>query len=238
MSRVFAYCRVSTLEQTTENQRREIEAAGFAIRSQRLIEEHISGSVAASERPGFIRLLDRMENGDVLIVTKLDRLGRNAMDIRKTVEQLAALDIRVHCLALGGVDLTSPAGKMTMQVISAVAEFERDLLLERTHSGIARAKAAGKRFGRPPILSEEQKQTVTELLNAGISISAIAREFNGSSRMSGEGGFDLQKEVISVAVSVSHALDHFDLVVDPFKLAGMHRPAHSRQDASPVRFQR
>lgn len=72
------------------------------------------------------------------------------MDIRKTVEQLAALDIRVHCLALGGVDLTSPAGKMTMQVISAVAEFERDLLLERTYSGIARAKAAGKRFGRPP----------------------------------------------------------------------------------------
>ena len=74
--------------------------------------------------------------------------------------------------------MTSPAGKMTMQVISAVAEFERDLLLERTHSGIARAKAAGNRFGRPPILSEEQKQTVTERLNAGISISAIAREFN------------------------------------------------------------
>lgn len=178
MSRVFAYCRVSTLEQTTENQRREIEAAGFAVKSQRLIEEHISGSVAASERPGFSKLLDRMENGDVLIVTKLDRLGRNAMDIRKTVEQLAASDIRVHCLALGGVDLTSPAGKMTMQVISAVAEFERDLLLERTHSGIARAKAAGKRFGRPSVLSEEQQSTVIARINAGISISAIAREFN------------------------------------------------------------
>lgn len=178
MSRVFAYCRVSTLEQTTENQRREIEAAGFAIRAQRLIEEHISGSVAASERPGFIRLLDRMENGDVLIVTKLDRLGRNAMDIRKTVEQLAVSDIRVHCLALGGVDLTSPAGKMTMQVISAVAEFERDLLLERTHSGIARAKSAGKRFGRPPVLNEEKQQAVLEQLNAGISISAIARQFS------------------------------------------------------------
>ncbi|MEI4080999.1 recombinase family protein, partial [Klebsiella pneumoniae] len=67
MSRVFAYCRVSTLEQNTENQRHEIEAAGFAIRPQRLIEEHISGSVAASERPRFIRLLDRMESGDVLI---------------------------------------------------------------------------------------------------------------------------------------------------------------------------
>ncbi|EKM5761835.1 recombinase family protein [Cronobacter turicensis] len=178
MSRVFAYCRVSTLEQNTENQRREIEAAGFAIRPQRLIEEYISGSVAAGERPGFIRLLDRMENGDVLIVTKLDRLGRNAMDIRKTVELLAASEIRVHCLALGGVDLTSPAGKMTMQVISAVAEFERDLLLERTHAGIARAKASGKRFGRPPILSDEQKRIVAERLNAGVSTSAVAREFN------------------------------------------------------------
>lgn len=177
MSRVFAYCRVSTLEQTTENQRREIEAAGFSVRPQRLIEEQISGSVAASERPGFARLLDRMENGDVLIVTKLDRLGRDAMDVRKTVEQLAASGIRVHCLALGGVDLTSPAGKMTMQVISAVAEFERDLLLERTHSGIARARAAGKRFGRPPVLDEKQRQAVLERIKSGASISAIAREF-------------------------------------------------------------
>ncbi|CDG99849.1 recombinase family protein [Xenorhabdus bovienii] len=178
MSRVFAYCRVSTLEQNTENQRREIEAAGFAIRPQRLIEEYVSGSVAAGERPGFTRLLDRMENGDVLIVTKLDRLGRNAMDIRKTVELLADSEIRVHCLALGGVDLTSPAGKMTMQVISAVAEFERDLLLERTHAGIARAKASGKRFGRPPALSDEQKKTVFLRINEGKSISAIAREFS------------------------------------------------------------
>ncbi|MGX5088899.1 recombinase family protein [Enterobacter sp. UPMP2052] len=183
MSRAFAYCRVSTLEQTTENQRREIEAAGFTVKPQRLIEEQISGSVAASERPGFDRLLDRMENGDVLIVTKLDRLGRDAMDVRKTVEQLAESDIRVHCLALGGVDLTSAAGKMTMQVISAVAEFEKDLLIERTHSGLARARAraAGKRFGRPPALNNEQRQTALEQLKAGASISAVARQF-GTSR--------------------------------------------------------
>ncbi|MER4626202.1 recombinase family protein, partial [Klebsiella pneumoniae] len=173
MSRVFAYCRVSTLEQNTENQRREIEAAGFTVKSQRLIEEHISGSVAASERPGFTRLLDRMENGDVLIVTKLDRLGRNAMDVRKTVEQLAASGIRVHCLALGGVDLTSAAGRMTMQVISAVAEFEKDLLIERTHSGIARARASGKRFGRPSSLNGVQQQVVLERLNAGVSIGLL-----------------------------------------------------------------
>ena len=180
MSRVFAYCRVSTQEQTTENQRKEIEAAGFSVRPQRLIEEQISGSVAASKRPGFTRLLDRMETGDVLIVTKLDRLGRNAMDVRMTVKQLATSDIRVHCLALGGVDLTSPAGKMTMQVISAVAEFERDLLIERTHSGIARAKTAGKRFGRPPALNHEQHKLVVERLNAGHSVASVAREFKTS----------------------------------------------------------
>ena len=140
-------------------------------------EVFVNGSVAAAERPGFIRLLGRMENGDVLIVTKLDRLGRNAINIRQIVELLAASQIRLHCLALGGVDLTSPAGKMTMQVISAVAEFERDLLIERTHAGIARAKASGKRFGRPPALDEEQKQAVLLRIDEGASISAIAREF-------------------------------------------------------------
>jgi putative DNA-invertase from lambdoid prophage Rac len=110
----------------------EIKAAGFAVEAHRLIEENISGSVAAKQRPGFMKLIDRMERGDVLVVTKLDRLGRNAMDVRATVEQLENSGVRVHCLALGGVDLTSPAGKMTMQVIAAVAEFERDLLIERT----------------------------------------------------------------------------------------------------------
>ena len=108
-------------------------------------------------------------------------LDRDAMDVRKTVEQLAESDIRVHCLALGGVDLTSAAGKMTMQVISAVAEFEKDLLIERTHSGLARARAAGKRFGRPPALNNEQRQTALEQLKAGASISAVARQF-GTSR--------------------------------------------------------
>ena len=177
MSRVFAYCRVSTTDQTTQNQSMEIKAAGFAIEAQRLIEESISGSVAAKERPGFTKLIDRMESGDILVVTKLDRLGRNAMDVRATVEQLASLGVRVHCLALGGVDLTSPAGKMTMQVIAAVAEFERDLLIERTQSGINRAKAAGKQFGRPPALNMAERVAVIERLAAGINITELAREF-------------------------------------------------------------
>lgn len=177
MSRVFAYCRVSTYDQTTENQLQEISTAGFAVDPRRVIEETISGSVAASERHGFSRLLDKMEAGDVLVVTKLDRLGRNAMDVRATVEGLQGLGVRVHCLALGGMDLTSPAGKMTMGVIAAVAEFERDLLIERTHAGLARAKAEGKLVGRPSALSVKQQHEVRTRLQAGESVAALARDY-------------------------------------------------------------
>ena len=109
------------------------------------------------ERKGFKRLVERLDWEDVLVVTKLDRLGRNAMDVRATVEKLDYEKVRVHCLALGGVDLTSAAGKMTMAVINAVAEFERDLLIERTQAGLTRAKAEGKTLGRPPDLSKEQR---------------------------------------------------------------------------------
>jgi putative DNA-invertase from lambdoid prophage Rac len=76
---------------------------------------------------------------DVLVVTKLDRLGRNVMDVGSTVARLAELGVRVHCLALGGVDLTSSTGKLTMNVLNAVAEFERDLLIERTQAGCGSA---------------------------------------------------------------------------------------------------
>ncbi|WP_423393120.1 recombinase family protein [Burkholderia sp. LMG 21824] len=177
MSRTFAYARVSTSDQTTANQLREIEAAGFSVDMRRVVSESISGSVSADQRPGFAKLLDRMEEGDVLIVTKLDRLGRNAMDVRATVEGLAERGVRVHCLALGGVDLTSAAGRMTMQVLSAVAEFERDLLIERTHAGIARAKAEGKTMGRPSALSDEQRADVLRELDAGTSVAGLARRF-------------------------------------------------------------
>ena len=149
MSRVFAYCRVSTVDQTYENQVLEIQAAGFQLEPRHIVAETISGSTPAMEREGFRKLIVRLDWYDVLVVTKLDRLGRNAMDVRATVEKLAGMRVRVHCLALGGVDLTSPAGKMTMAVIAAVAEFERDLLVERTQAGLSRAKAQGKRLGRP-----------------------------------------------------------------------------------------
>ncbi|MFM0302890.1 recombinase family protein [Paraburkholderia sediminicola] len=178
--RTFIYARVSTADQTTENQVKEVQAAGFTVDKKRIVTETISGSVAASERPAFAKLLDRLEDGDVLIVTKLDRLGRNAMDVRATVEKLAAMGVRVHCLALGGADLTSSAGKMTMQVLCAVAEFERDLIIERTHAGIARAKAEGKRMGRPPTLSAKDRATALKRLDEGVSVSQIARDLNTS----------------------------------------------------------
>jgi putative DNA-invertase from lambdoid prophage Rac len=180
MTRTFAYCRVSTADQTTDNQIQEIEAAGFAVAKQRVICETVSGAVPAMERKGFAKLVDRLEESDVLIVTKLDRLGRNAMDVRSTVERLASIGVRVHCLALGGVDLTSPAGRMTMQVIGAVAEFERDVLIERTQAGLRRAKAEGKTFGRPSALSEGQRATVLDQLKAGVSVAQVARDMKTS----------------------------------------------------------
>ena len=198
MTRLFCYCRVSTADQTTDNQIQEIEAAGFTVAEQRVVTETISGSVPALERKAFVKLVDRLEDGDVLIVTKLDRLGRNAMDVRATVERLATIGVRVHCLALGGVDLTSAAGKMTMGVISAVAEFERDLLIERTQSGLRRAKAEGKTFGRPSALSEAQRAAVVEKLNAGSSVAQIAREMKTSRQtiMRVRAGFAVESESV------------------------------------------
>jgi putative DNA-invertase from lambdoid prophage Rac len=181
MARTFLYVRVSTAGQTTENQIAEVKAAGFAVQPSRVITETISGSTLAMQRPAFHRLVDRLEADDVLVVTKLDRLGRNAMDVRTTVDTLAALGVRVHCLALGGGDLTSSAGRMTMQVIAAVAEFERDLLVERTQSGLARARKEGKMLGRPASLTEAQKRLIVAQLDAGGTVSALAREF-GTSR--------------------------------------------------------
>ena len=177
MSRVFAYCRVSTVDQHTDNQVQEIAPAGFQITKSRTITETISGSVAANERAGFRKLLDKLEDKDVLVVTKLDRLGRNAMDVRATVDALAVMGVRVHCLALGGVDLTSPAGKMTMGVIAAVAEFERDLLIERTLSGQARARAAGTHMGRPAKTSEADRNAILEALAKGVSVSSLADKY-------------------------------------------------------------
>lgn len=94
-----------------------------------------------------------------------------------TVKTLTEMGVRVFCLALGDADLTSSAGTMTMNVLNAVAQFERDWLIERTQSGLKRAKSEGKGLGRPATLSDKQKQDVHDDLAKGMSISAIARKF-------------------------------------------------------------
>jgi putative DNA-invertase from lambdoid prophage Rac len=180
MPRTFAYVRVSTTGQTTDNQVREVEAAGFQVDRRRVVAETVSGSSAMEQRPGFMRLLDRLEVDDVLVVTKLDRLGRNTVDVCGTVAKLEAMGVRVHCLALGGMDLTSAAGKMTMGVLASVAQFERDLLIERTQAGLARAKAEGATFGRPATLDDAQRDTIRAALAGGGSVSELARQYDTS----------------------------------------------------------
>ncbi len=180
MARTFAYCRVSTADQTPDNQVRELEGAGFSIDPKRVVSETVSGSIPAMERDGFSRLIDRLEDGDVLVVTKIDRLGRNAMDVRSTVDRLSAGGVRVHCLALGGVDLTSAAGRMVMTVICAMAEFERDLLVERTQAGLSRAKAEGKALGRPRALTDQQEAEIRAKRAEGASLGILAKAYGVS----------------------------------------------------------
>ena len=172
--RVFAYARVSTVEQVTENQREQIARAGYTIRPKFFIEEQVSGSVPAAQRPGFQRLLDRMDEGDTLVVTKLDRIGRDSIDVQQTVERFQREGIRLVVLQLGNLDLTSSAGALMVKMLAAVADFERDLIIERTQAGQARARAAGTHMGRPSKTTPDQQRAIRKALAAGATVSSMA----------------------------------------------------------------
>ena len=177
MSRVFAYCRVSTADQTTENQIQEIRAAGFDIAEHRVIQETISGSVKAEDRKGFSSLLQKLEPNDLLVVTKLDRLGRDSTDVVSTVNSLKQMGVSVKCLALGDADLTSSVGQMTMTILAAVAQFERDLIKERTYAGLARAKSEGRVGGRRVKLTQQQQDCILKRLETGAGVRELARNY-------------------------------------------------------------
>lgn len=177
MSRVFAYARVSTVEQLTENQREQIAQAGYQIEERRYVEEKVSGSVPALQRPGFARLLDRIEAGDTVVVTKLDRLGRDSIDVQQTVKLFQGRGVRLVVLQLGNLDLTSSAGELMVKMLAAVADFERDLIIERTQAGLARAKSEGKRLGRPTKTTEKERREITEALGKGATVSEVARAY-------------------------------------------------------------
>jgi DNA invertase Pin-like site-specific DNA recombinase len=130
------------------------------------------------QRPQFTKMLGQIRDGEVLIVTKLDRLGRDAHDVGATIKRLAARRIEVMVLQLGKLDLTSAAGKLMLTMLAAVAEMERDLLVERTQSGLARAKAEGKILGRPASTTEEQRAAMVKRYQGGESISGLARAYD------------------------------------------------------------
>jgi putative DNA-invertase from lambdoid prophage Rac len=176
MSRVFAYARVSTDLQVTENQRDEIAAAGYAVAPGRYVEEKVSGSVQAMQRPGFAKLVDKLEEGDTLVVTKIDRIGRDSIDVQQTVAMFAERGVRLVVLQLGNLDLTSSAGALIVKVLAAMGDFERSLIIERTRAGQARARAEGKHMGRPAKTNDAQKAEIRALLASGATVSQVARD--------------------------------------------------------------
>ena len=123
---------------------------------------------------------ERLEPGDTLIVTKLDRIGRDSIDVQQTVTLFQERGIRLVVLQLGNMDLTSSAGELIVKMLAAVADFERELIVERTKAGQARARADGKQFGRPAKTTEEQRQDIARRLAAGESVSALARLYKVS----------------------------------------------------------
>jgi len=176
---IFGYGRVSTKEQQSENQRLELVRAGYDV-SYWFADEGVSGKVPAMQRAQFRILLDKIRDGETLVVSKLDRLGRDAQDIGATIRMLAARRIEIIVLQLGKLDLTSSAGKLMLTMLAAMAEMERDLLVERTQSGLARAKAEGKTLGRPARTTDEQRAAMISRFKTGESISALARDYDVS----------------------------------------------------------
>lgn len=176
---IFGYGRVSTREQTTENQRHEIESAGYELEFW-FSDDGVSGATKAVERPQFSLLLQKIRKGETLVVSKLDRLGRNALDVGETLRELSEREIKVIVLQLGLLDLSSAIGKAMLTMLSAVAELERDMLIDRVQVGLKRAKAEGKRLGRKPSLSDADRMAVREDSVAGISKSQLARKFGVS----------------------------------------------------------
>jgi DNA invertase Pin-like site-specific DNA recombinase len=179
---IFAYGRVSTKEQMCENQRLDIEKSGIKV-DYWFADEGVSGKTHASQRPQFKALLSQIRDGETVVVAKLDRLGRDALDVSATIKALAKRKIEVIVLQLGKMDLTSPAGKLMLNMLAAVAEMERDLLIERTQSGLARARIEGKILGRPPKTTEKQRNEIKDLRKNGATVSALSRAY-GVSRAS------------------------------------------------------
>ena len=143
---------------------------------QKIFREKVSG--ANRNRPEFERMLDQIRTGDTIIVWKLDRLARSTRDLLNTMETLGDAGAKFQSLSEPWANTTTHAGKMIMTVFAGMAEFERDLIRERTTAGRAAAKDRGDRFGRPRKLNFDQMRLASELLDQGRSVQEVARTFN------------------------------------------------------------
>jgi DNA invertase Pin-like site-specific DNA recombinase len=159
MSDLIGYARVSTIEQNPGLQLDALHAAGCA----RVFTEEASG--AAAERPELARALDHLRAGDALVVWKLDRLGRSLRHLIDTVRALEDRGVGFRSLQ-EQVDTTTPGGRLVFHVFGALAEFERDLIRERTHAGLAAARARGRRGGRPSVMTAEKLRAARQLYDA------------------------------------------------------------------------
>ncbi|RTL42204.1 MAG: recombinase family protein [Rhodocyclaceae bacterium] len=172
MSAVVAYTRVSTDDQTCENQRRTISDR-YAV-NKWFSDDGVSGAVVATQRAGLSDLLAYVREGDVVVVAAIDRLGRNTLDVLNTVEALKTKEVSVISMR-EGFDLATPAGKLMLTMLAAVAELERENLKARQLAGLERARAEGKHLGRRKTVNDAA--VVAWRAENSASIKATAEHF-------------------------------------------------------------
>jgi DNA invertase Pin-like site-specific DNA recombinase len=169
MGDLIGYARVSTVEQEPALQLDALQSAGCV----RVFSDRASGAVA--ERPELARALDHLRPGDILLVWKLDRLGRSLRHLIDTVAQLEARGVGFRSLQ-ESIDTTTPGGKLVFHVFGALAEFERDLIRERTRAGLAAARARGRRGGRPAVMTPEKATMARSMYDSREhTVAAIAK---------------------------------------------------------------
>lgn len=173
---IIGYARVSTDDQNLDAQTDALTAAGAG----KLFADKISGS--KRERPELDRLLDQLRNGDVVTVTKYDRLARSLKDLLEIVETIGERGAGFRSLA-EDIDTTTPAGRLVFHVFASIAQFERERISERTKEGLASARMRGRIGGRPPALTATQRVEVRRMRDEeGRAIAEIARLFRVSER--------------------------------------------------------
>src|SRR5215475_10464752 len=168
---VYGYARVSTDGQSLASQDAELHAAGCA----KVYAEKISG--ARSDRPELAKVLKRLDTGDVLIVTRLDRLARSTRDLLNVLATVGEHKAGFRSLKDAWADTTTPHGRLMLTVLGGLADFERELIRARTGEGRKRAKARGVRFGRPTALTPHQRHEALQRLAQGEAQADIARSY-------------------------------------------------------------